>query len=52
MVGMRAQGLTELMAPKSLLIVDRLPLLGTGKTDSLGVQALAEASVAHTITRA
>ena len=49
---MRAQGLTELMAPKSLLIVDRLPLLGTGKTDSLGVQALAEASVAHTGTKA
>lgn len=41
----RAQGLGELMVPRSIMQVDRLPLLGTGKTDYVGVQALAEASV-------
>ncbi|MBF0269455.1 MAG: acyl-[ACP]--phospholipid O-acyltransferase [Alphaproteobacteria bacterium] len=41
----RAQGLSELMAPKAILKVDRLPILGTGKTDYLGVKALAEAFV-------
>lgn len=39
----RAQGLAELLVPRSVLKVDRLPLLGTGKADLVAVKALAEA---------
>ncbi|TAN58954.1 MAG: acyl-[ACP]--phospholipid O-acyltransferase, partial [Rhodospirillales bacterium] len=42
----RAQGLSELMAPKAILKVDKVPILGTGKTDYVGVKALAEAFIA------
>lgn len=41
----RAQGLAELLVPKAVLKVDRIPLLGTGKTDYVGAKALAEAFV-------
>lgn len=41
----RAQGLAELLAPKAVLKVDRLPLLATGKADYVAVKALAEAFV-------
>jgi acyl-[acyl-carrier-protein]-phospholipid O-acyltransferase/long-chain-fatty-acid--[acyl-carrier-protein] ligase len=41
----RSQGLSELMVPKSILKVDKLPILGTGKTDYVGVKSLAEAFV-------
>ncbi|MEO5374123.1 MAG: acyl-[ACP]--phospholipid O-acyltransferase [Alphaproteobacteria bacterium] len=41
----RAQGLAELLAPRTVLTVDRIPLLGTGKTDYVAVKALAEARV-------
>ncbi|OAN51505.1 acyl-[ACP]--phospholipid O-acyltransferase [Magnetospirillum moscoviense] len=41
----RAQGLAELLMPKVVLKVDRIPLLGTGKTDYVGAKALAEALV-------
>jgi acyl-[acyl-carrier-protein]-phospholipid O-acyltransferase/long-chain-fatty-acid--[acyl-carrier-protein] ligase len=41
----RAQGLAELMVPKSILKVDKLPILGTGKTDYVGVRSLAEAFI-------
>lgn len=38
----RAQGLPELMVPRSILAVDKLPSLGTGKTDYVAVKTLAE----------
>jgi acyl-[acyl-carrier-protein]-phospholipid O-acyltransferase / long-chain-fatty-acid--[acyl-carrier-protein] ligase len=41
----RGQGLAELLVPKAVLKVDRIPLLGTGKTDYVGAKALAEAFV-------
>jgi acyl-[acyl-carrier-protein]-phospholipid O-acyltransferase/long-chain-fatty-acid--[acyl-carrier-protein] ligase len=41
----RAQGLAELLAPKAVLKVDRLPLLATGKADYVAVKVLAEAFV-------
>ncbi|WP_027190266.1 acyl-[ACP]--phospholipid O-acyltransferase [Fundidesulfovibrio putealis] len=41
---LRARGLAELMAPKSILTVGRMPILGTGKTDYVAVQALAAPS--------
>ena len=41
----RAEGATELMVPKALFSVDKLPLLGTGKTDYAGARTLAEALV-------
>ena len=42
----RSQGATELMVPKTILPVDRVPVLGTGKTDYVEVKALAEQSLA------
>ena len=36
------RGGSELMIPRTILTVERLPLLGTGKTDYAAVQALAE----------
>jgi acyl-[acyl-carrier-protein]-phospholipid O-acyltransferase/long-chain-fatty-acid--[acyl-carrier-protein] ligase len=41
----RGAGLAELLVPKAVLKVDRVPLLGTGKTDYVGVKAQAEAFV-------
>ncbi|MGE5516789.1 MAG: acyl-[ACP]--phospholipid O-acyltransferase [Bacteroidota bacterium] len=41
----RAQRLAELLAPKAVLKVDRVPLLATGKADYVAVKALAEAFV-------
>lgn len=38
----RDRGLAELMAPKSILTVGKMPILGTGKTDYPRVQTLAE----------
>lgn len=38
----RTQGLPELLAPRKLVVVDKLPLLGTGKTDYLTAKVLAE----------
>ncbi|MEI8396027.1 MAG: acyl-[ACP]--phospholipid O-acyltransferase [Rhodospirillaceae bacterium] len=37
----REQGLPELAVPRMFRIVDKLPLLGTGKTDYVTIQALA-----------
>ncbi|MEM8744582.1 MAG: AMP-binding protein, partial [Pseudomonadota bacterium] len=36
----KAQGIAELMVPKNIKMVDAIPLLGTGKVDYLGVQAI------------
>ncbi len=40
--GFRERGLAELMIPRTILVVDAVPLLGSGKTDYKAVQALAE----------
>ena len=41
LVHFREQGLPELMVPRTVRSVDKVPLLGTGKTDYVAVQALA-----------
>jgi acyl-[acyl-carrier-protein]-phospholipid O-acyltransferase/long-chain-fatty-acid--[acyl-carrier-protein] ligase len=38
----RAAGASELMVPRQIFTVDRLPLLGSGKADHPGAKALAE----------
>jgi acyl-[acyl-carrier-protein]-phospholipid O-acyltransferase/long-chain-fatty-acid--[acyl-carrier-protein] ligase len=38
----RASGATELSAPGDVLVVEKLPLLGTGKTDYVSAGALAK----------
>jgi acyl-[acyl-carrier-protein]-phospholipid O-acyltransferase/long-chain-fatty-acid--[acyl-carrier-protein] ligase len=38
----RGVGATELAIPAYILVVDKLPLLGTGKTDYVGATALAK----------
>ena len=38
----RLAGLSELAIPKTILLVDKIPLLGTGKVDYLAVDALAQ----------
>ena len=38
----REQGVAEISIPRKLLIVDKIPLLGTGKTDYRTAQTLAE----------
>lgn len=43
----RAQGIGELSVPRSVKVVDAVPLLGTGKTDYQGVKRLAEALAAE-----
>ena len=42
----RAEGATELMVPKTILSVDKVPVLGTGKTDYVAAKALAEQALA------
>lgn len=41
----RARGLAELLVPKTLLTVERIPLLGSGKTDYGTAKAMAESFV-------
>ncbi|MBF0561170.1 MAG: acyl-[ACP]--phospholipid O-acyltransferase [Alphaproteobacteria bacterium] len=36
----RALGLAELLTPRTVLVVDKMPLLGSGKTDYVAVRAL------------
>jgi acyl-[acyl-carrier-protein]-phospholipid O-acyltransferase/long-chain-fatty-acid--[acyl-carrier-protein] ligase len=38
----RENGLSELMVPRMIVVRDRIPLLGTGKTDYVAVRAIAE----------
>ncbi len=45
--GVKAEGHSELLAPKVILTVDEVPVLGTGKTDYVGAQKLAEEQVPH-----
>ena len=42
----RERGTPEIMVPRLLLVIDAMPLLGTGKVDYPAVQRLADASVA------
>ena len=42
----RANGVTELMVPRDIRIVDALPVLGTGKLDYVTMNAMAAASAA------
>lgn len=39
------KGIAEIMVPKTVLSVDRVPVLGTGKTDYVAVRALADGIV-------
>ena len=41
----REQGATELMLPKTVLTLDRMPVLGTGKTDYVAATELAQVRV-------
>lgn len=41
----RSQGATELMIPKTILTVKRLPVLGTGKTDHVAARELARREI-------
>lgn len=45
--GVKADGHSELLVPKVILTVDEVPVLGTGKTDYVGTQRLAEEKVTH-----
>jgi acyl-[acyl-carrier-protein]-phospholipid O-acyltransferase/long-chain-fatty-acid--[acyl-carrier-protein] ligase len=38
----KAQGSPEIAVPKKILRVDQVPVLGTGKTDYVTIQRLAE----------
>jgi acyl-[acyl-carrier-protein]-phospholipid O-acyltransferase/long-chain-fatty-acid--[acyl-carrier-protein] ligase len=42
----KAQGAPELAVPAVVMVVDKIPLLGSGKTDYVGAKALAEAEPA------
>jgi len=41
----RAKGAPELMVPSEILVVDKLPVLGTGKADYVAATALARAKL-------
>jgi acyl-[acyl-carrier-protein]-phospholipid O-acyltransferase/long-chain-fatty-acid--[acyl-carrier-protein] ligase len=38
----KEQGIAELMVPRTIRIVEAIPVLGTGKVDYVGVKSLAE----------
>jgi acyl-[acyl-carrier-protein]-phospholipid O-acyltransferase/long-chain-fatty-acid--[acyl-carrier-protein] ligase len=42
----RERGIAEIMVPREVMVLDNLPLLGTGKTDYPALQKLAEARAA------
>jgi acyl-[acyl-carrier-protein]-phospholipid O-acyltransferase/long-chain-fatty-acid--[acyl-carrier-protein] ligase len=41
----RARGMAEILVPREILVVDKVPLLGTGKVDYPAVQRMVEARV-------
>ena len=45
----REHGVSELGIPKNIVIVDKIPLLGTGKTDFRTAQTLAEEHVSGSV---
>ena len=42
----KAKGAADLLTPAEIMVVDKLPLLGSGKPDYVAVQALAVARAA------
>jgi acyl-[acyl-carrier-protein]-phospholipid O-acyltransferase / long-chain-fatty-acid--[acyl-carrier-protein] ligase len=38
----RAEGASELMVPRQIFTIEKLPMLGSGKVDHPGAKALAE----------
>jgi acyl-[acyl-carrier-protein]-phospholipid O-acyltransferase/long-chain-fatty-acid--[acyl-carrier-protein] ligase len=42
----RERGIAEIMVPREVMVLDNLPLLGTGKIDYPALQKLAEARAA------
>jgi len=43
--GVKLEGHSELMAPKTIMPVDEIPVLGTGKTDYVSAQKIAEEKI-------
>ncbi|MBL4602195.1 MAG: AMP-binding protein [Emcibacteraceae bacterium] len=43
--GVKAEGHSELLAPKTIILLDEIPVLGTGKTDYISAQKLAAQNV-------
>lgn len=43
--GIRAEGHSDLLSPRTIMVVDEVPILGTGKTDYVTAQKLAEEEV-------
>ena len=39
------QGIAEIMVPRTIRVVDKMPVLGTGKLDYVGLKNLVEAEV-------
>jgi acyl-[acyl-carrier-protein]-phospholipid O-acyltransferase/long-chain-fatty-acid--[acyl-carrier-protein] ligase len=48
----RAEGLADISLPRTILKVDQVPVLGTGKTDYRAVRALAESVVSEPVAMA
>ena len=46
----RTRGIAEVMVPKAVVVVEMVPLLGSGKTDYPAVQKLAEAQPTPGVT--
>lgn len=46
----KAQGAPELAVPATVMVVDKVPLLGSGKTDYVAAKALAESAAAGSAT--
>ena len=44
----KAQGAPELAVPAVVMVVDKIPLLGSGKTDYVGAKAIAEEAAKET----
>lgn len=44
--GAKAKGVSELMIPAEVLVIDRVPLLGSGKPDLVATRGLVEAHIA------
>ncbi|MDR0952630.1 MAG: hypothetical protein LBM71_00315, partial [Elusimicrobiota bacterium] len=45
--GLRAQGYSELWAPKKLVILEELPVMGTGKVDYVKLEEMSVSKVAN-----
>jgi acyl-[acyl-carrier-protein]-phospholipid O-acyltransferase/long-chain-fatty-acid--[acyl-carrier-protein] ligase len=48
----KASGASELAVPAVIQVVDKLPLLGSGKTDYVAATTLAKETVKETVTEA